>query len=63
MLADPSIDAVYVPLPSGVRNSYLREAIESGKHVYTEKPMGGTVEEIAELTALALAHNVQWVRR
>jgi len=46
-----------------VRNSYLREAIESGKHVYTEKPMGGTVEEIAELTALALAHNVQWVRR
>merc|ERR1712166_1704806 len=61
MLQNPQIDAVYAPLPSGLRNDYLARAIDAGKHVYTEKPMGGTVDEIAKLTAECEAKGLQWM--
>merc|ERR1712166_1650123 len=43
MLSNPDIDALYAPLPSGLRNAYLTRAIAAGKHVYPEKPMGGSL--------------------
>ena len=32
------VDAVYVPLPSGVRNEWLLKLANAGKHIYSEKP-------------------------
>lgn len=61
MLQRADIDSVYVPLPSGVRNELIEKAIAAGKHVYTEKPMGGSVPDIARLTTACEAKGVQWM--
>ena len=38
LLDDPSIDAVYIPLPAGLHCEWARKAISKGKHVIIEKP-------------------------
>lgn len=61
VLSSPSIDAVYVPLPSRVRNEFILKALESNKHVYSEKPHGGTVNELKSVLDLAKEKNLQWM--
>jgi predicted dehydrogenase len=55
MLASPEIDAVAVVVR--VPSHYLptKAALESGKHVYCEWPLGRTTAEAVELAALAKA--------
>jgi predicted dehydrogenase len=48
MLDDPSIDAVYIPLPSGLHYEWALKALAKGKHVLLEKPAGVNASE-AEL--------------
>ena len=45
LLADKSIDAVYIMTPEHLHHNMAIAALEAGKHVYTEKPLAHTIEE------------------
>lgn len=46
LLADPSVEAVVLALPTGVRTALAIEAFEAGKHTLVEKPAGMNVGEV-----------------
>src|SRR5919198_287202 len=59
MVASPAIDAVAVVVKVPEHYGPTRAALEAGKHVYTEWPLGRTTAEAEELAALARSKGVQ----
>ncbi|WP_040698748.1 Gfo/Idh/MocA family protein [Nocardiopsis kunsanensis] len=55
LLAAPDVDAVYVPVPVGVRAAWARAALDAGKHVLVEKPLAGNTDEARDLMERATA--------
>jgi predicted dehydrogenase len=56
LLADPEIEAVYIPLPNHLHVPWSIRALEAGKHVLCEKPIGLTSAEAQELLDAARQH-------
>jgi predicted dehydrogenase len=59
MVSSPEIDAVAVVVRVPSHYQPTRAAIEAGKHVYTEWPLGRNTAEAEELATLARARGVQ----
>jgi predicted dehydrogenase len=59
LLADPGIDAVYIPLPNHLHVEWTLRAIAAGKHVLTEKPVAMAAAEIDRLIAARDASGLQ----
>jgi predicted dehydrogenase len=55
LIASPEIDAIAVVVRVPSHYTPTKAALESGKHVYCEWPLGRTTAEAAELAALAKA--------
>jgi hypothetical protein len=53
LVADPAIDAVYVPLPTGLHFEWVMKALAAGKHVLCEKSLGCTADEVRQMVELA----------
>jgi predicted dehydrogenase len=56
LVADPAVDVVYVATPHNFHHAHVRLALEAGKHVVVEKPMGLDAAECRDLAAVAQAH-------
>ncbi|MFI9812597.1 Gfo/Idh/MocA family protein [Saccharothrix variisporea] len=53
LLDRADVDAVYVPLPSGLHAEWVRRALLAGKHVLAEKPLTTDLATTVELVELA----------
>ena len=53
LLNDPGIDAVYIPLPNHLHVEWAIKALEAGKHVLCEKPIGLSSVEAQRLVDFA----------
>jgi predicted dehydrogenase len=74
LLADPSIEAVYNPLPNHMHVPWTIAAMEAGKHVLCEKPIALDAKEARLLIdtrrrtgklvaeAFMVRHNPQWIK-
>jgi predicted dehydrogenase len=49
LLNDASIDAVYIPLPNHLHVEWALKAVQAGKHVLCEKPIGLSAAEAEQL--------------
>jgi len=58
LLADPNIDAVYLPLPNHLHAPWIRAAADAGKHVLCEKPLTLDGAEAEAVTAHCRARGV-----
>jgi len=58
VLADPTVDVYFDTQVTSAREVALRNAIEAGKHVYTEKPVAGTLDGALRLARAARAAGI-----
>ncbi len=73
LLEDPEVDCIYNPLPNNLHMEWTIKAMEAGKHVLCEKPLGLTVAEVEEMIrvrdrkgvkageAFMVKSNPQWI--
>ena len=61
LLARPDVDAVYIPLPTGLRKEWVLRAASAGKHVICEKPCGVSAADVQEMTAACSKNRVQFM--
>lgn len=74
LLADPEIDAVYIPLPNSDHVPWTLKCLEAGKHVLCEKPIAleaGDIDRLIEARdrtgrfaaeGFMVTHHPQWHR-
>jgi len=56
LLADDSVDAVWLVTPSALHAGQIEQALEAGKHVFCEKPLSLDVAECERVVSVARRH-------
>jgi D-xylose 1-dehydrogenase (NADP+, D-xylono-1,5-lactone-forming) len=58
LLADPKVDAVYIPLPNGLHYEWVLKAAAMKKHILCEKPLGVSKLQVKQMQAACDANGV-----
>ena len=61
LIASPDVDAVYVPLPTGLRKEWVLRAAAAGKHIICEKPCAVSASELDEMISACAKNRVQFM--
>jgi predicted dehydrogenase len=61
LLADPELDAIYVPLPNALHAEWAIKAADAGRHVLCEKPLAVTEADAKAMFAAARRNRVHLV--
>ena len=61
LLASPEVDAVYIPLPTGLRQEWVLRAAAAGKHVLCEKPCAVDTTDLRAMIAACQRQRVQFM--
>jgi predicted dehydrogenase len=61
LVACDTVDALYIPLPTGLRKEWILRAADAGKHVVSEKPCATSVADLREILEACQAHRVQFM--
>jgi predicted dehydrogenase len=61
LIASSEVDAVYIPLPTGLRKEWVLRAAAAGKHVLCEKPCAVSAADLREMIAACQRHCVQFM--
>lgn len=58
LLADDTIDAIYMPLPTGLHEEWVMRSLDAGKHILVEKSLAMTYDSAKRMVARAKEKNL-----
>lgn len=61
LIASKEVDAIYIPLPTGLRKEWVLRAAAAGKHVLCEKPCGLSLADVRDMTEACQKSRVQFM--
>jgi predicted dehydrogenase len=61
LLASKNVDAIYIPLPTGLRKEWVLRSARAGKHVICEKPCGVSAADVQKMISACKKHRVQFM--
>ncbi len=61
LLAAQDVDAVYIPLPTGLRKEWVLRAAAAGKHIVCEKPCANSRSDLREMLEACRKNRVQFL--
>lgn len=61
LLARKDVDAVYIPLPTGIRHEWVVKTANAGKHVLCEKPCGMNAADVRAMLDACKENRVQFM--
>ena len=61
LISHPEVDAIYFPLPTGIRKEWVIRAAEAGKHVLVEKPVGVSTNDVTDIIDACEGKHVQFM--
>lgn len=61
LIAAPDVDALYIPLPTGLRKEWILRAAAAGKHIVCEKPCAISAPDLKEMLKACRQNRVQFL--